>query len=98
MVIIMEISIKYCGGCNPRYDRAALVEMLKKENPDVIFSYADENKETDFLLVICGCTATCALYDTLKSRHGLILVSNEVTFEQIQDKINCLKNEVGKKI
>lgn len=27
----MKIGIKYCGGCNPRYDRSQEVEKLKKK-------------------------------------------------------------------
>ena len=27
----MKIGIKYCGGCNPRYNRTAVVSRLKKD-------------------------------------------------------------------
>lgn len=28
----MKVGIKYCGGCNPRYDRVAAVNQLKRES------------------------------------------------------------------
>lgn len=31
----MKIGIKYCGGCNPRYDRNQEVEKLKKNFPSI---------------------------------------------------------------
>lgn len=30
----MKIGIKYCGGCNPRYDRSHEVDKLKKRFPN----------------------------------------------------------------
>ena len=30
----MKVGIKYCGGCNPRYDRAAFVERLLSDHPE----------------------------------------------------------------
>ena len=56
----MKVGIKYCGGCNPRYDRAAKVEQLKKENPQWDWEYASEGNCYDLLVVAGGCTACCA--------------------------------------
>ena len=36
----MKIGIKYCGGCNPRYDRSQEVEKLKKKFPQHTFTSA----------------------------------------------------------
>ena len=35
----MKIGIKYCGGCNSRYDRTKEVEKLKKQFPQHEFTY-----------------------------------------------------------
>lgn len=57
----MKAGIKFCGGCNPRYDRGAYAEELKK-NPDYETEYAKEGVHYDVLHVVCGCTAACARY------------------------------------
>lgn len=36
----MKVGIKYCGGCNPRYDRAAYVKVLCARHPDWDWEYA----------------------------------------------------------
>lgn len=56
----MKIGIKYCGGCNPRYDRSQEVEKLKKKFPQHTFTYEIENTVCDICLLVCGCMTACA--------------------------------------
>ena len=86
----MEVGVKYCGGCNPRYDRPAVLNKLKKKYSDVNFSYASEDKETDLLIVICGCTAACADYSKLKSKNGIVVIDDEKGIEKISQAIDNL--------
>ena len=41
----MAIGVKFCGGCNPTYDRTAEYVKLKKRYPDVIFETYDPSKK-----------------------------------------------------
>ena len=59
----MKVGIKYCGGCNPRYDRAAYVRQLCEAHPEWEWEYAAEDVPYDLLLVIGGCSSCCAGYD-----------------------------------
>lgn len=60
-------AVKYCGGCNPRFDRvqfvrdleAKLGQKLSSPVPDVFY---------DEIYVICGCTARCADVSAFKSK------------------------------
>ena len=56
----MRVGIKYCGGCNPRYDRSALVAQLKKALPQVDFQPVCPGESYDLLLVVSGCHVECA--------------------------------------
>ena len=56
----MTIGVKFCGGCNPLYDRGKLFEKTKEAYPDHTFEMADDTKEYEKLLVICGCERACA--------------------------------------
>lgn len=56
----MKIGIKYCGGCNPRYDRSHEVDKLKKRFPQHTFTYEIENTVCDICLLVCGCMTACA--------------------------------------
>jgi hypothetical protein len=75
----MTVLLKYCGGCNPRYDRTALVEQLRQEFPKVEFLYANSGlTEADMVLVVCGCPVRCTSQDALHGRfHTLMIDSPE---------------------
>lgn len=72
----MRIGVKYCGGCNPRYDRPGLVERLKAELGGGV-EWVNANTAEgplDFVLVVCGCTATCAGHRDLSGEHGKLVI------------------------
>lgn len=56
----MKIGVKYCGGCNPSFDRVQFVKLLKKEFADTTFETVERNKNYDLIIVICGCVRACA--------------------------------------
>ncbi len=58
----MKIGIKYCGGCNPRYDRGEHVKALRETHPEQDWEYVKEENFYDLLLVVCGCGSCCAGY------------------------------------
>ena len=58
----MKVGIKYCGGCNPRYDRAAFVSRLLPAHPEWDTEYSQEGVHYDRLYVKCGCTSCFASY------------------------------------
>ena len=55
------VALRYCGGCNPRYDRGGLVRQLTKRFSNLQFvPFSDSEQRLLAVLVICGCTAACA--------------------------------------
>jgi len=74
----MLIGVKFCGGCNPRYDRGKALETIKKQMLGTAeFVIAEENAEYDNLLVIGGCTNCCASYCQYKTRNDTIRMWDE---------------------
>ncbi len=55
----MVVGFKYCGGCNPGYDRVAAVEKYILLNPENEYTY-DKSRACDRWFVVCGCQAVCA--------------------------------------
>lgn len=57
----MNIGYKYCGGCNPRYNRKKLIEEIKKETKSSEYKYnhINEGIKNDIEIIICGCSAAC---------------------------------------
>ena len=71
-----NIGIKYCGGCNPRYDRVntknslekKIRELFERKKSSVNLGYARENEFYHCLLLIGGCGNCCMSfeeYDTI---------------------------------
>ena len=59
---MLKVGIRYCGGCNSRYDRGAFVKRITEKHPDFEFEIAKEGYLYDCLLVVGGCSSCCASY------------------------------------
>ena len=78
--------MKYCGGCNPRYDRKAVVERLKTAFPDTEFvETGDDDGPFDHVIVLCGCSATCASHEDLQGKHGKTVTSSEEECRHLEE-------------
>lgn len=57
---MLKAGIKYCGGCNPRYDRVALAEYIKKSLHGKVEFVSLDNEVIDLILAVEGCRTCCA--------------------------------------
>lgn len=78
----MTAGLKYCGGCNPRYDRVAFAKALAAACPQVALVPAFAGETYDALVVLCGCTARCADHTQIGSRAGVLVVDHQTTLGQ----------------
>ena len=51
------VVVRYCGGCNPRYDRVAAVEILQRQFPEADF--VSEHPCPVATVLVCGCAVQC---------------------------------------
>lgn len=51
-------AVKYCGGCNPRYDRKEAKRRLEIQAGNTL-EYAEPERHYEVLYVICGCDTAC---------------------------------------
>jgi hypothetical protein len=56
----MRIGLKYCGGCNPHYDRVALVRRIEKRLEGRVEFVSPESDDVDLILAVQGCSTACA--------------------------------------
>ena len=54
-----NIGIRYCGGCNPAYDRSRLVAQLLQRFPEIAIQY-DPERYCALWIVVNGCLTGCA--------------------------------------
>lgn len=67
------VGVRYCGGCNSRYDRVAVVKKLKKLLPHTEFMIAEAAHDYDAVLVVNGCSTACADISDISLPPGRIL-------------------------
>jgi len=65
------IGIKYCGGCNPFYDRKAEVEKLERSMTGVRFEPVRRNRSYDKILLVCGCPRMCIRKYITSGKHAV---------------------------
>lgn len=56
----MKIGIKYCGGCNPGFDRVEAAAIIMNRYKDQAEFVIFDDPGAEIILVIMGCTAACA--------------------------------------
>lgn len=73
----MKIGIKYCGGCNPRYNRGEEVNKIIEKYPEIDFEPAKEGAYYDCILIVSGCRSACAGHHTLNTGNKIFMSCSE---------------------
>ncbi|MCI7679497.1 MAG: hypothetical protein MSS48_04725 [Clostridiales bacterium] len=84
----VAIGVKFCGGCNPRYDRGALLRKIRDAQPDWSIDIAEPGTVYKHLLVICGCTSACADISDLTAERICMITAPE-------DAAKVIRSECG---
>ncbi len=75
---MLHCTVKFCGGCNPRYDRGAAYRRICSQLADVAeFSYPEDGAHYDVLLILRGCTGCPYLYEDISATHRIVCTSQE---------------------
>nr|WP_297175043.1 hypothetical protein [uncultured Agathobaculum sp.] len=73
---MLRCTVKFCGGCNPRFDRGEAYQTVRTSLTGVAnFSYPEDGAHYDVLLIVRGCTGCPYLYDEIDADHRVILTS-----------------------
>lgn len=79
----MKIGIKYCGGCNPRFERASIAARLREDFPEATIVSALQGP-ADVVAVICGCLSACAYSDAPKGAKGTYVIAGPEEYETLR--------------
>lgn len=69
----MQVSINFCGGCNPRIDRTAAAEKIKQQLEVWGIAVSYNNPNADFVVYINGCKVSCASRQIAANRGCVII-------------------------
>ena len=56
----VRVGIKYCGGCNPEYDRVALVQHIEESLQGKVEFVNPESEGVGLVVAVEGCSTACA--------------------------------------
>ncbi|MCD8217982.1 MAG: hypothetical protein LUD01_08065 [Clostridiales bacterium] len=85
----MTANIRFCGGCNPRYDRGAFARRMIDQYPEIQFIY-NAGEDTDIVILLCGCSAACARVPENYGACGRITVCGAEAWENVQKFLDGL--------
>ena len=78
----MRLGIKYCGGCNSRYDRVAETQKLLRHFSSWDISY-DTNIFCDIWALICGCPAHCPVNNLPVAKLKVFIIDSPRKFSTL---------------
>ena len=82
---MLKVGIKYCGGCNPYYDRVALVKELKSRLKGKVEFVSAADDDVDFLLAVEGCGTACADLSLFDGKIIRVITQSEDADKFIQE-------------
>lgn len=87
----MKVGVKYCGGCNPRYERKKLVDRIRQKiGNDFELVLVNEDNVYDFVLIICGCNSCCGNFSHIKTVQGILCLKSEQDYYKAIDTLKKL--------
>ena len=90
---MLSCCVKFCGGCNPRYDRGEAYRQIREASADVAaFELPREGTAYDVLLILRGCTGCPYLYEEIMAAHRFTVHSKEEA-EDIPSALRLLAAE-----
>jgi len=83
---MIRIGVKYCGGCDPVYDRVKRVEKIAKSLKHYVKLVSYREPPYKILLVINGCHKQCAELEEIPNIGAEVIT--------IYDEADWLENEL----
>ncbi len=91
----IRVGVKYCGGCNPNYDRRAIADIIESRTGVKLSAYM-ENEIPDVALIICGCRSDCIKQDDYRGRYETILISGPEQIDGAMERIISVNSNIAK--
>ena len=83
--VIPRVGIKYCGGCNPEYDRVALVEQIRCALKGKVEFVSAQSEGVELILAVQGCATACADLSPFKDMETKLITKVEDAERFIQE-------------
>jgi hypothetical protein len=85
-----SVGIKYCGGCNPNYERVKMVQRVQSLMSDRFLFRRHDQQDLDLLVLMNGCPRACAEKDLTQTEIPCRSIIEEIEFESLIDWLTAL--------
>jgi len=90
----LNIGIKYCGGCNPRYNRSGFIVSLKDKYKDKVeLEPIKEDILYDMIIIMNGCSSACISKRSIKYKAEILSVASSEDFHIAYEAIDKILNK-----
>ena len=93
MGIRTKIGIKYCGGCNPAYERMEMIERVQSQLRDQILFLRYDEQGLDGLILVNGCPRSCAAKDLSHKEILCHSITAESELETLIEKLTAFHKQ-----
>jgi len=80
-----KIGVKYCGGCNPTYERVEMVQRIQSLMEDRFIFLRHDEQDLDVLVLMNGCLRACAGKNFNQTKLPYHSIIRESDFESLID-------------
>ncbi|OGP80285.1 MAG: hypothetical protein A2V86_11645 [Deltaproteobacteria bacterium RBG_16_49_23] len=71
--------VKYCGGCNPTYERVEMFQRIQSRLKDQLLFFRYDEPDIDLMVLLSGCHRACAAHDLNRAvPHYSVTGENDV--------------------
>jgi hypothetical protein len=74
----MKVALKYCGGCDPAFDRVEYFERIAKAAGGRITWTSLEGRDYQMVLVMCGCATACPQEELPLPPQAIVLKDDQM--------------------
>ena len=92
----MTVSIKFCGGCNPKIDRVAVAAEIKHGLLAKGIAVAYNNPDADFIVYVSGCQVSCAARFSSSAKVDAVIAGPGIDARAVDE--DCLGAIVIEKV
>lgn len=85
----MKVGVKFCGGCNPRYDRGEALKKLKEHLTDIRWVTGKKEEICDYWLLICGCQRGCIEEKDFTATKEILKLESPMDFTKAEKQIKA---------
>jgi hypothetical protein len=80
-----KIGIRYCGGCNPHYERVEMVQRAQALAGDRLLFIRHDQQDLDGLITVNGCARACGAKGSNQREVSHLSITEKGDFNRLME-------------